>query len=254
MRDIDIFPLFNQSVPGIWDDFLRIRMVTVQHDYNMILSDTEIARAMNDLRTTWSKKRSSFAFGAYDNGEMIGYIYGDCSRKTAYIRHLYVLPEYQHCYTGRLLLSAAERAASLNNTHTDLVSLVGAEHFYKKHGYISPLNTNKYVKNIRGGGHCQTVPLFCCPASVLRACDEISHKFGVRFNPDSIHRDHIPAFVYRDINSDITGYCVPHPDNDSEPLICTRVPSTKCVAHSCLLRCFNKYKSQASKIACARNK
>ena len=249
MYDIDIFPIFNQSVPGIWDDFLRIRMLTVRHNYNIILSDTEIVRTMNELRTTWSKKRFNFAFGAYHHGEMIGYIYGDCSRGTAYIRHLYVLPKYQKHHIGHRLLSAAERAVSINNTRTDLVALVEAEPFYKKYGYSSPLNTNKYIKKIRGCGRCQTLPLFCCSAPVLRACAQISDDKGISFNPDVVRRNHAPVFVYSDINSNIAGYCVPHPDNNSEPLICTRVPSSKCIAYSCLLHCFNSYKSHASIIA-----
>ena len=34
MKDITILPIFNQSVPGVWDDFLNIRKNAMHEVYN----------------------------------------------------------------------------------------------------------------------------------------------------------------------------------------------------------------------------
>ena len=50
MSDITIFPIFNQAVPHVWDDFLRIRIAAMRANYNIEMTADEIARAMHDMQ------------------------------------------------------------------------------------------------------------------------------------------------------------------------------------------------------------
>ncbi|MBQ2017639.1 MAG: GNAT family N-acetyltransferase, partial [Alphaproteobacteria bacterium] len=123
MSEIRILPIFNQSAPGVWDDMLRIRIATMRHNYNIKLTDQEISEAMAEFQQSWKRLSFNFAFGAYDDGKMVGCISGDVQNKTAFIRHLYVLPEYQGQRIGSRLLNEAEIATSVSARQTDIVAL-----------------------------------------------------------------------------------------------------------------------------------
>ena len=207
MSDIKIFPIFNQAAPGVWDDMLRVRIAAMQHNYNLRLTDNDIANAMSDFQTAWKRLSHNFAFAAYDGDKMVGCLNGDIQNKTAYIRHLYVLPEYQGQRVGAGLLHAAEKATSVSARQTDIVSLGGAEKFYRRMGYTSPIGTNNYVKKL-SAPKCATVPIFHCAPSFARACDKLLHGTGKMTERSHINREGLPVFADYDINSTVRAVCV----------------------------------------------
>lgn len=202
MSEIKILPIFNQSAPGVWDDMLRVRIAAMQHNYNIHLTDEELADAMSVFQKSWRQLSHNFAFAAYDGDRMVGCLNGDVQKKTAYVRHLYVLPEYQGQQIGAGLLRAAENAASLFARQTDVVALARAEKFYRHMGYNSPTNTNNYVKQLCAP-KCRTVPVFYCAPSFVRACDKLMGKSGAAFNATRINHEHVPTFADYDVNSQL---------------------------------------------------
>ena len=72
MSEIKILPIFNQSAPGVWDDMLRVRIAAMQYNYNIRLTDEELADAMSDFQKSWRQLSHNFAFGAYDGDRMVG--------------------------------------------------------------------------------------------------------------------------------------------------------------------------------------
>ncbi len=251
MSDITIFPIFNQAVPRVWDDFIRIRIAAMRVNYNLEMTADDIAHAMQEMQSAWNHYAFNFAFGAYDGADMVGCIHGDCSQRVASIRHLYVLPEYQGLRIGSRLMSAAEAAVSVAANKLDLVALGHAEDFYKKRGCTSPLNTNVFVKDIVGGGRCQAVPLFWCPTSVSRACDDLSRVSNCTFDAGRVNQEHRPTFVYRDVNSNIVGYGIvgTNSNNTDDVRVCTQFQHAASFVLRRLNNVVNGYCAHASLLA-----
>ena len=206
MKEITIVPLFDQSAPKIWDDFLHIRIAVMQHNYNITLSEQDKKNAISELKQWWKKPSQNLAFAAYDNGKMIGYINGTCNNNSAKFEHLYVLPQYQGQHIGHQLLMAAESAASINANYVELISLGNAYKFYEKYGYISIDKTNKYYKYLTNCGHCQTTPVFHSTPTLLKKFSQLSGMPKQSFNRAQMNKLRTPIFVYRDIKSNITGF------------------------------------------------
>ncbi len=209
MTNICIYPIFNQRIPGIWDDFVRIRGAASRALSANAWSDVYAAHFYQTLK---QQKPTGFAFGAWDGDHMIGFIQGDIQRKQAVVHNLFVLPEYQSGGIGARLLAHAESAAAVHTNTVDLVSMPRAEKFYRRHGYTSLCGTNEYVKNIAGGGRCQVVPVFRCLGNVARVCAQISARYNMVFDPSVINRGHQPGVVYLDVQSKIRGYGVADTD------------------------------------------
>jgi predicted N-acetyltransferase YhbS len=202
MNEVRILPIFDQSAPGVWDDMLRIRIAAMQHNYNIKLTDQEISEAMAEFQKSWKRLSFNFAFGAYDDGKMVGCINGDVQNKTAFMRHLYVLPEYQGLQIGRWLLSAAERAVSIEARHTSLVSLAGAEKFYQRMGYHSLTGLNNYVKEV-SLSKCSCLPVFHASGSFNRACEKLRATYADMPDVVSATRQHLPVFAEYYIDSNL---------------------------------------------------
>ncbi len=202
MSEIKILPIFNQSAPGVWDDMLRVRIAAMQHNYNIKLTAQEISDAMSEFQRSWKRLSFNFAFGAYDGDKMVGCLNGDVQNKTAFIRHLYVLPEYQGQHIGADLLTSAEGAVSASAHQTDLVSLAGAEYFYRGMGYFSPVGTNNYVKKL-SAPKCRILPLFYCSPSFERGCNMLRGTETDMPTRKQINDAHMPVFVEYDVDSKI---------------------------------------------------
>lgn len=202
MTEIRILPIFNQAVPGVWDDMLRIRVATMQYNYNVKLTDQEILDAMAEFQKSWKRLSFNFAFGAYDGGRMVGCISGDVQNKTAFIRHLYVLPEYQGQHIGARLLNEAEVATSVGARQTDIIALALAEKFYCHLGYTSPMKTNNYFKGLKVP-KCRVVPMFHCAPSFQRACNALCFSKYDMPTARQINDEHLPTFVDYDVNSNV---------------------------------------------------
>ncbi len=207
MSEIKILPIFNQSAPGVWDDMLRVRIAAMRHNYNVRLTEKDIANAISDFQTAWRRLSYNFAFAAYDGDKMVGCLNGDIQKQIAYIRHLYVLPEYQGQQLGAGLLRAAEKATSVLAHQTDIISLGGAEKFYRHMGYNSPIGTNNYTKKL-SAPKCATVPIFHCTPSFARGCDKLLCGMGKMVDRSRINHEHLPVFAGYDVDSALRAVCV----------------------------------------------
>ena len=207
MTNIQIFPIFNQAAPMVWDDFVRIRAETRHQIYNIEPYPKEHNVAITLFQNCWEKPTKNFAFGAYDNDNMIGFISGTLfDAGIATILHLYVLPQYQGKHIGAQLLKSAESAISVDRNNVELISMTKAENFYKKYGYISYNQTNRYNKSVKDCGHCAVAPVFRCTATIIKQMAKLSGQPLESFDKKSIIKNHTPIFIYRDVKSNITGF------------------------------------------------
>ena len=249
MKEIKIIPIFNQSAPGIWDEFLDLRINAMRTTCNHIMSPDEIASANTEFRRSWARLKHNFAFAAYDGDRMIGCIHGDCQKNSSFIRHLYIAPEYQKQGLGCSLLAYAEQATSLLAIRTDIVALPNAEKFYRHYGYSSPLHTNNYFKDIKGRASCNTVPLFSCPPSLARKISGLSPDF----KPEFVNVEHLPAYVHFDNKLNITGFGFMAPGVDT-PTICARSASPDDWGRSRVTKAFNNLRTQQDILSAAKTR
>ncbi|MBQ8255828.1 MAG: GNAT family N-acetyltransferase [Alphaproteobacteria bacterium] len=234
MEEIKIVPIFNQSAP-VWEDFLRIRVAAMRGNYNYDMPANMIAAAMMQLNGKWNRFSFNFALGAYCDDSMIGCIHGNVQGKTATIDHLYVLPEFQGQHVGNRLVGMVQNATSIGANYLELVALPGAEKFYKRIGFVSKTGLNDYVKDIRTQGRCAASPLFHCAPHVARACSELS---GGEFNANMINKEHLPAFIHRDVDSNITGFGIITKD---APVCVTKSKRPDDMARLRLVRMMDEY-------------
>lgn len=206
MTNIQIFPIFNQAAPMVWDDFMRIRTITRKQNYNIETTQKDFDETMAEFKENWTKPVQNFAFAAYDDNKMIGFISGTYEIKLAKIMHLYVLPQYQGKHIGAQLLKSAESAISVDRNNVELVSMTKAETFYKKYGYISYNKTNRYNKSVKDCGHCAVAPVFRCTAKIVKKMAEISGQPVETFNKKTIIPGRTPVFIYRNEKSEITAF------------------------------------------------
>ncbi len=209
MNDINIIPLFKQDA-SIWDDFLSVRCASIRGAYNQKLSLDECMAALKGLESAWRRRKHNFAYAAYDNADMIGFVQGDCMSGVATVRGLYVRPEYQKSGIGHKLLKNAERTACFGARSMDLIAMIGAMDFYKKCGYtalrFNGTELNHFAKDAPDFPHCTTLPLFCATAQVKNACSKIARDNRVTFNHADINTLHMPAYAYLDVMGDIQAY------------------------------------------------
>lgn len=226
MTDIRIFPIFNQSVPGIWEAFLRIQSAAMRYVYNyrMTVLDHDIARQL--LFQDWWHISYNFAFGATDGMNMIGFIQGACQNNIAQIQNLYVMPKFMSNHVGSRLLNCAERVGALNAKKIELVSLAKAEGFYEHNGYNRVMaGSNSFVKKIRTASRCDVLPVFYPTPSIVRACRRIATDNNQEFNTRAIKENRLPMFVYMNIESNISAFSVAGDEkNDGMPQVCVNAP------------------------------
>ncbi|MDE5615328.1 MAG: GNAT family N-acetyltransferase [Alphaproteobacteria bacterium] len=200
MKDITIIPIFNQAAPGVWEDFAHIHADTMRTNYNYIIDSAEMSDAIVADRRKWTRG-THFAFGAYDDGNMIGYIQGDATGRCATIQSLYVLFEYQKMHVGRDLLRYAERAVKLFANRTELIALTKAEPFYRAQGYRN-LYSNVYAKDIADAPRCECLPVFKCSRPLANKCIALNPEFDA----SAVNKEHQSLFVYFDVDSKVIGY------------------------------------------------
>ena len=205
MSDISIHPIFNQAAPRIWDDFLRIRIAAMLVNYDVPMTAREIHDARAEYVRDWNRLSHNFAFAAYDDAYMIGYINGAIKSNVAEIFNLYVLPEYQGKLIGRRLLASAERAVAPFANKIHLISWYGAQNFYKQQGCQPIGNTAEFTKKLLPAVCC-TIPIFHLTPTMVQKCKNIAACAGVDFSADTINCEHKPMFMNINADSNITGY------------------------------------------------
>ena len=203
MNEIKILPIFNQTLPGVWNDFVRIQS-TRMSEYNGI-DNLGVDDMLKAYSCNWSIYAHNYAFAAYDGRNMIGFIHGYAWRSTAKVEGLYILPDYRRNGIGKRLLSVAEISAYPRIARMDLIALPQAMSFYQKRGYHLPSydkEENHFVKKLGARCMATTIPLFNSTSSVTKQLMTINADYDASW-VNMIHR---PTFVYVDINGRIQAY------------------------------------------------
>ncbi len=206
-QEVSILPVFNQAATNVWRDFFNIRKACMSAIYNYNLQKSDCENEIKEYKYNWEKKNFNFAFAAYIHNRMVGFIQGDSSMNTAYIRNLYVRPEYTLKRIGYKLLQRSEQACALFASDMELISLVRAQPFYEKYGFRPLLaGQNYYAKAIQWRPSCVILPVFYISEKIESACNKLAKSYGETFNKENVESLHIPMFVYLDENSDISGF------------------------------------------------
>lgn len=213
MSDIIFKPIFNQSES--WVDFINVGAASRLGTYNMITTAEKYVYKMAEYKNNWKRRSFNFAFGAYDNSQMIGFVQGYCLDRVGYIAELYILPEYQGLKIGSRLLTMAENVAVYGANKMELTALATrrAISYYPKRGYTIRLAPNGFEKKLVKRPCCQTVPVFKVTRPIAKACAQIASVHDDAFDAIQINSSHAPMFIYSNINGDITGFGVSDPDS-----------------------------------------
>lgn len=204
MKEINIIPIFKPEQRQIWDEFWQVRVAAMRTNYNVELTAFQYSCAIEEFNKFFHERPFNFAFAAYDGNKIVGCINGDAAGGEAYIRHLYVLPEYQGLRIGIRLLTAAENASSLVAKHIRLTSLSHAKTFYSKYGYTRGETDNQFIRSLSKVGNLSTAPVFYCTPKISRGCKKLSADFDY----EMVKYTGGPMFVSRDDLGNINGYSV----------------------------------------------
>ncbi len=196
MNDVIIVPIFDQSAPKIWDDFARVRADSIKK-YGLRPSDTDWDAWQLAYRSMWESNKFNFAFGAYYENKMVGFIHGHGTRSGVTIHGLYVAAGTQGRHLGRALLARAENAASLHTRNIELVALGGAMNFYRAQNYVTATpGSNQFFKRVTVPCY-SVIPVFRMSSSYTRQFPELVDKNNLR---DLSHAGR-PAFIWTDGNA-----------------------------------------------------
>lgn len=213
-KKFDIVPIFNQSVKGVWDDFINIEFACnaeIIRSFtgkfrNLCSKEEERQSHLCDYQRNLYNWQHNLAFAAYHKKEMVGFAQGFCFErsselfsvysKEAFLEHLYVLPEYQKCGIGSRLLRAFENTSCLIADKISLTPLRRAVDFYVKNGY-------RYFGDMEKD-------LAHCSNGVIPVFHWIKKDFNVKFNVavDSMflkQNIYQPIFVYLNKDGEIDG-------------------------------------------------
>lgn len=143
--NFDIVPIFNQSAKGVWTDFVYVETFCNREMFNLYVSEDVVATYLRDFARNLGQWKHNFAFAAYAEEKMVGFIQGFAFEKSSelysvysketFLEHLYVLPKYHKSGIGTQLLKAFEETAALMSSKVVLTPLKSAVGFYEKNGY-----------------------------------------------------------------------------------------------------------------------
>ena len=208
-QDIRIVPIFNQMKnPKIWTDFTRLEMLcdTVKYGYSVDNSDKK--RIYDGHVNDWKNEKYNFAFAAYDDKIMVGFVNGFIeNRSEMYLRNLYVNPQYNGIGIGKRLLEQSERAANLIVSNMSVRSLSGAVSFYADCGYETP--DDRYMLKKLPHSLIGVVPVFKTMLGGMRA------KIKAPYDKKILRQcKNQPIFVYVTPDREIDAVAVQTPDKE----------------------------------------
>lgn len=194
-----IKPIFMPSA-NICHEFARIHMSRLSP------TEQEKLTANNNLENAylkaWNKERNVFAFAAYIDKEMLGFITGSLNGKNMFTRALYVMPQYQGYGIGATLLDSAENAASLIAPNMELFSLASAVNFYQNRGYKNTIVLGRVMKIKKLSNATGVIPIF-------QWCDKLQSKLNIKIDVNLLkHPGHQPIFVYVNTQQKIDGIAI----------------------------------------------
>lgn len=229
VKDVNIIPIFNQSAPGIWDDFVRVQSETMAATYNYNLTPDLISGGVPA-----TNRRKSVAFAAYADGQMVGYIQGDAHGRCATIQSLYVLKDFQRMKIGHGLLQSFERAVALFADRIELQAEFAARPFYQSNGYLVVSGTSTCEKLRLTPPRCGVVPLFGCTRSMAVDIQTIVPTFDA----NAVNKNRAPVYVYLNDVGRLDGVGIDGVAHVSERVALGMRP----IVHGCLMRSMSKSK------------
>lgn len=236
--DVKIIPIFNQAAPGIWDDFLRIRAAAMQHNYNVKLTDAELARYMQEYQNQFTQHQCNVAYGAFENDNMVGFTQGYVVGKFAQLESLYVQPECQGQRVGHRLLKAAESSFAPICTRVGGVALGYTDQYYKAHGYDTPLKTNLCEKKLKKPA-CQRIALFSFNPTLARLCKPVAPNGE---DISALAGEHFPIWTEFDEKNQARGILIANPETNRPILTFTNDNSPQQLTARGLKRSLDEYR------------
>ncbi len=210
-NEIKIIPIFNQSEPGIWSDFVLINNASVSAAYGLVRDDAEIQNILRTYEREWKTQYGAkFAFAAYDGADMVGYVKGQRKAHETKVEDLFVLPEYQGARIGSRLLAAAEAESSIALRPNMCLTSYGSDkalNFYKHRGY-TPLGSVNYFSKKPARARCTILPVFHVNSLIATDCEKIANLRKVKFNKKELNVSHAPIFAYVDVEGRVGAYAI----------------------------------------------
>ena len=207
----EIKPIFTQSA-NICRDFARIHMSHL----SSVGKDKLHFNLANAYLNAWNTETNVFAFAAYINKEMVGFITGSLNGQNMFTRSLYITPQYQGYGIGAGLLDSAENAASLIAPNMALFSLNGAVGFYQNRGYKNTTVLGRVMKIKKLSNATGVIPVF-------QWCNKLQSKLNVKFDVNLLKNpEHQPIFVYVNTQQKIDGIAIRTPNGEQKIAVNTR--------------------------------
>ncbi len=194
---VNIYPIFNQAAPNVWNDLIRVRGATM--NYQM---DTDAQNAvLQNLKQVWKNRANQIVFGAYADNEMIGYVRGvhTARRGVTEITELFVVPEFQSQMIGARLLSCIEISASMDAKKLEVWAPdINSGEYFARRGFKAVedapyIHFEKKLSNMRA---LRVQPVFFATKKLTQNLQNIAKKSGAEFNPDVVNKLHAPTWVY----------------------------------------------------------
>ena len=198
--NFEIDPIF---VPyqSVYNNFARIEK---QCHLYLGLGTYDNDLMINDYDRIKKKEKNHFAFAAYYDYGMVGFVLGYKTSRAMYLSNLYVEPGYQGWGIGNKLLKQAENVATLYSSNIDVFPLANAIKFYQHYEYET-LKDDVMTKKL-GGVTEGVVPVF-------EWCDELTAKLNVEFDTKLLKQQkYHPIFIYVGKDSRIDGVATRLPD------------------------------------------
>ena len=202
---IEIFPILNQSKDS-WEEFAEIESNIFPEDNNSEHKDARKALSISLYRIGYNDNmrynKTNFAFGAFNNKKMVGFVNGYQNTKDLIISQLYVLPAFSGNNVFEGLLNNAESSANLNAVERIKIEM---------HGFRRPSNfeklysdrvnkpfallDNKVIKNIKDYSQNGVTSVFGSTDNIYKMCCAVA-------SPDKIFdidysNERTPIFVYQ---------------------------------------------------------